>query len=688
MMKPLLLSACACLALIASVQAHERPLLGEHGFDLSAMDRAEHPGDDFFRYATGAWLDRTPIPGDKSGMTRRIEMDDRVESRLHESIGALAAHVSHQPANPDGKVGAFYKAYMDEARIERLGTRPIAAELTAIRASHSRDDIGARMGRANFGLDATFFDISTDVDLKDSHRYAVRLSQDGLGMPDRDFYLESRFAPHRRAYRAYAAHLLKLLHWPEADRCADSILQLEIRIAAVSWSRVQERDLNATYNAMTIDQLEHLAPGFPWRSFLAAAQLADVDRLIVTEPPAFTALATLFESTPLPTLQAWQAFHVADDAAPYLPRAFEQSWFEFRGRLLSGQAQQGPRWRRALTAISGADTADRFGTFGTLGWAVGEIYTARYFPPASKTAVQTLVGHLLDSYRTRLEHLDWMGPATRAEAIRKLETYTVKVGYPDHQRDYSTLRITDDDALGDSLRAAEADWSYQVHRLPGTVDRSEWLMTPQTNDAYNGSLRDIVFPAGILQPPIFDADADPAYNYGAVGSIIGHELTHGFDDQGRKIDAAGELRDWWSSADAAIFEARAHSLSEQYSTFQPIPGEAGAHINGDLTLGENIADLGGVTLALDAYHASLNGQPAPVVDGFTGDQRVLLGWAQAWAGKQTDDFLRRYIVSDPHSPRKFRVNGVMRNLDDWYAAFDVKPGDKLYLAPEQRVRIW
>ena len=356
-------------------------------------------------------------------------------------------------------------------------------------------------------------------------------------------------------------------------------------------------------------------------------------------------------------------------------------------KTLAGQQQQRVRWKRAVLSVSGGDfgVGDRFGTFGTMGWAAGQLYTAKYFGPDAKAKIETLVHNLVAAYRVRLNNLDWMSPATKAEAIKKLETYAIKVGYPDHPRDYSKLTVLDDDLVGDVRRAGEADWAFYVGRYNGPVDRDDWGMTPQTNDAYNGSLRDIVFPAGILQPPVFDAAADPAINYGAAGGIIGHELTHGFDDQGRKIDAAGALRDWWTKEDAAKFEARAKLLGEQYSTFEPLPG---VHVSGDLTMGENIADLGGLTLALEAYHASLNGKAAPVIDGRTGDQRVFLGWAQAWRGKVTEDYVKRQVVSDPHSPRQFRVNGVVHNIDAWYAAFGVKPGEKLYVAPDKRVHIW
>ena len=379
--------------------------------------------------------------------------------------------------------------------------------------------------------------------------------------------------------------------------------------------------------------------------------------------------------------------HIADNAAPYLSRPFADAYFQMHDQVLAGQKEQQARWKRGILAVGGGDflAGDRLGKFGTLGFGVGELYAAKYFGPEAKAKIEALVVNLKAAFHARIEKLEWMGPQTKAEALKKLDTYTIKVGYPDHSRDYSKLVITDDDLVGNVRRAAAADWEFSSSRLDGPVDKSEWAMTPQTNDAYSGLLRDIVFPAGILQPPIFDPNADPAVNYGAIGAVIGHELTHGFDDAGRRIDASGALRDWWTKEDDAKFQAQASKLGEQYSQFEPLPG---VKVNGDLTMGENIADLGGLTLGLDAYHASLGGHPAPVIDGLTGDQRVLLGWAQAWRGKTTDDAVRKQVVSNPHSPAQYRVNGVVRNLDAWYEAFGVKAGDRLYLAPEARVRIW
>ena len=664
-----------------------KSMYGAHGFDVAGADTTVRPGDDFFRYANGRWLARTAIPADLSGYSLRREITDRTEKRLHDMLEHEAKLAVREPTTLKGKVGAFYASFMDSARVERLGAAPLARTLDEIRAATTRTQIAALMGRTNADFERSLFDCGTDIDLKDPKRYTVYVSQGGLGLPDRDYYLDKKFATQKAKYQDYATTLLRLLEWPQPEQAAKDIVAFETDVAAASWTRTQRRDPVATYNPVAVSALPHLAPGFAWREFLAAAELGSIDRVVVAEKSAFPRIASVFGRTPVPTLQAWLAFTVADDAAPYLSQPFVDASFELHARTLSGQAVQSARWKRGLRMVSGGDYAagDRFDRFGNLGWGVGELYTAKWFPPATKRAVQEMVANLQSAYRTRIEGLDWMGAATKRQALEKLDTYTIKVGYPDVPRDYSGVVVRNDDLVGNVRRAAAADWAFYVTRLGGAVDRQEWAMTPQTNDAYNGSLRDIVFPAGILQPPIFDAAADPAINYGAAGGVIGHELTHGFDDQGRKFDAQGKLADWWSADDSKKFDARAAMLGKQYDAYEPLPG---VHVNGALTMGENIADLGGVTPALEAYHASLHGQPAPVVDGWTGDQRVLLGWAQAWRGKSTDAALRRQVVSDPHSPRMYRVNGVVRNVDAWYAAFDVKPGDSLYVAPAERVRIW
>ena len=563
---PLLFRGCfaALVAFFSTLTglAAAKPQYGDAGFDVAGADLKTKPGDDFFRYSSGTWIDHTEIPADKPAYSLRLAMTDLTEQRLHALMEDAAANVGHEPVTVAGKVGAFYKSFMAEQHIEALGAQPLAAELAAVRAAHTREKIAALMGRNNAGFEGALFGLFIDIDLKDPSRYAVYVSQAGLGLPDRDYYLEPGFAAKKALYETYVTELLLQLGWPEPERRAKEILAFETKVAAASWTKTQQRDPDATYNPVNLTELETLAPGFAWRPYLAEAGLGSLSRVIVAEKTAFPKLAALFAETPVDTLQAWLAFTIADNAAPYLSTAFTRPQFEMRKKALSGQQQEGARWKLGVHAVSGGDygAGDRFDRFGNLGWAVGELYAAKYFPPEAKAKIGALVLNLKAAYRARLERLDWMSPATKAEALKKLDSYTIKVGYPDQPRDYSKVVIRDDDLVGNVLRAAAADWAFYTGRLNGPVDRGSWDMTPQTNDAYNGSLRDIVFPAGILQPPVFDANADPAYNFGAAGGIIGHELTHGFDDQGRKFDTEGKLRDWWAPADAKVFEARAAKL--------------------------------------------------------------------------------------------------------------------------------
>ena len=670
-----------------SLVAAARPTFGDWGLDLTAMDRGVKPGDDFNAYASGAWNARTPIPADKSVVSLRTRMSDTIEARLHDLLGEAASGVALQPATEEGKLGAFYAAFLDDGRIDALGAGPIAPELDAIRTARDRSALAGLMGRATGDFYGSLFALSTDVDLKDVGRYAVYASQAGLGLPDRDYYLQPAFVRQKRAYQAYVARLLTLAGWPEPAARAADVVAFETRIAEASWTKAQQRDVRATYNPQTLAELKALAPGFDWTAFLAGAGLGSRKGIVVAEKTAFPKLAAVYAGAPLDTLKAWQAFTVADNAAFYLARPFADARFAFRDGVLQGQPEEPARWKRGIRAVGGGDCLGQDATdcFGHMDFGLGQLYVAAWFPPEAKAKIQALVVDVKAAMRVRIETLDWMGPATRAEALRKLDTYQIKVGYPDRRRDYSGLVIRSDDIVGDVRRSAAWNWRFHVGRLDGPVDRGDWSMTPQTNDAYNGSLRDIVFPAGILQAPMFDPSADPAVNYGAIGGVIGHELTHGFDDEGRKLDASGQLRDWWTAADAAAFEARARKLGAQYSSYRPAPG---VHVNGELTMGENIADLGGLTVALDAYRRSLGGRPAPVIGGFTGEQRVFLGWAQAWRGHAREDYLRKQVATDPHSPRAFRVDGPTRNIDAWYAAFGVMPGDAYYVAPKDRVRIW
>lgn len=662
-----------------------KPFFPPSGFDLTAIDRSTKPGDDFFRFANGRYLDRTVIPQDRPIASRRYDMTDRMEQQLKAILEESALNAGEEPTDIKGKVGAFYSSFMDQASVDKLGAAAIAPELDAIRAAPDLAAIARLMGGSVSGLYASPFGLGIDIDLRNPTSYSLYLSQSGLGLPDRDYYLKSDFAREREAYRAYIAALLRLSGWTNPDAAAAQVLALETALADASWSRVQQRDLTIQYNPVDKSQLAELAPEFPWQSFLEGANVGDRDRFIASTNTALPKIARVVADSHLETIKAWMAFRVADTAAPYLSQPFGHAYFEFREKTLAGQSQQRVRWKRAMAAVGGTDCVDASLCLGTLNWAVGQLYTDRHFPAATKTKMQGLISNLTAAFRLRLERLDWMSAPTKVEALKKLDTYQIKVGYPDKPRDYSNVVIRRNDLLGNVRRAASANWSFYADRSRGPVDKSDWLMTPQTNNAYNGSLRDIVFPAGILQAPVFDAAADDAINYGAIGGIIGHELTHGFDDQGRSIDASGALRDWWSPADAAEFKRRAAILGAQYAKYEPVPG---VRINPELTMGENIADLGGLAMALDAYRVSLKGKPAPVLNGLTGDQRVFLGWAQAWAGKATPEEIKRYTISDTHSFRNFRVNGVVRNLDDWYKAFGVQPKDALYLTSKQRARIW
>jgi putative endopeptidase len=646
---------------------------GTWGFDLTGRDGAVKPGDDFYRYAEGVATDRMEIPADRSRFGSFDVLGTLSEVRVQAVINKAAAATGG--TEETAKVGGFWRAYMDEARIEALDAKPMAADLARIRAAKTRSALARLGGETQEGFGIAFFATGINADVKDPNHYAVYVDQGGLGLPDRDYYLDAKFAEKKAAYQVYVAKLLTMAGWPGAEAKAKQIVDMETEIAAASWSRAEQRDPDKGYNPKSMAELAKLAPGFDWKSYMAGGRLSKVDRVIVGEPTAFTKIAAIWAKTPVDVLQAWAAFHVADQAAPALSKRFVDLSFDFRGKTLSGQPQQRPRWKRAVRAIN-----------GSLGEAIGKLYVADYLPAASKAKMVGLVNELRAAMANRIKNLDWMSPATKEKALAKLAAFTVKIGYPDHWRDYTPLKIDDKDLYGNLNRSAAYEWKRQVDRLGGPVDKTEWGMTPQTVNAYyNPTANEIVFPAAILQPPFFDPDADMAVNYGGIGAVIGHEMTHGFDDEGRKFAGDGSLTDWWQPQDAAKFDAQAKKYGEQYDHFEALPG---VFVQGNLTMGENIADLGGILLALDAYHASLNGAPSPVIDGTTGDQRVFYGWAQVWRAKYRDDALKQQIASDPHSPNTARVNVVFHNVDAWYTAFNVQPGDKLYIAPADRVRIW
>jgi putative endopeptidase len=649
------------------------PRMGGWGFDAAGRDLAAQPGQDFFQYANGTYLKTLEIPADRSRFGAFDKLNELSENRMRAVVEAAAA--DRNATGPTGQVGALYRAFMDEGRIEALGKTPLSPELAAIRVQKTKADVARTMGVSLKTFGGTFFGGQVTPDAKDPDHYAVYLGQAGLGLPDRDYYLDPQFAKQKAGYEAYIAQMLKLAGWPNAAANAKAIVALETEIAKASWTRADQRDDNAMYNAMPAADLAKLAPGFEWSAFLDGAGFGKVTNVVVQEKTAFPKIAAIYAKTPMDTLKAWQAFWLVDQAAPYLSKAFDQPHWEFRSAALNGSKAQAPRWKRGVALVD-----------GNIGEALGKLYVDAYFPPGSKAKMLALVGDIRTAMKGRIEKLDWMSPATKAKALEKLSAVTVKIGYPDKWRDYSKLRLVDDDLYGDVKRAIAFDWDFRLGRLGGPVDRSEWGMTPPTINAYYNPLgNEIVFPAAILQPPFFDPSGDMAVNYGGIGGTIGHELTHGFDDSGRRYDATGKLTDWWTADDAKRFEAEAAKLGKQYAGFTVIDG---AKINGELTMGENIADLGGLLLALDAYHASLKGRPAPIIDGLTGDQRVFLGWAQVWRAKTRDDALRRQLVSDPHSPERARVDVPVRNIDAFYDAFGVKSGDPMFVAAGDRVRIW
>ncbi|WP_295187180.1 M13-type metalloendopeptidase [uncultured Brevundimonas sp.] len=645
---------------------------GAWGFDLAGRDTSVKPGDDFNEYANGTYLRTTEIPADKSRFGPFDVLYENAQSQLKSIIETSAANPANENAR---KVGALYASFMDEAKIEQLGATPLAADLAAVKAVTDHAGMARLMGESHSGFGGSLFGIDVFEDLKNPNLNSAYLGQGSLGLPDRDYYLKPDFAAQREAYLAYLTTTLTAIGWADPAKTAADILAFETKVADKQWTTVERRQIDKLYNPAKASDLATLAPGFDWAGFLAGAQVSDVDTLVLMENTAIPAIAQVFADTPIETLKAWQAFNVVDQASPYLSKAFVDARFDFRGKTLRGQPENRPRWNRGVALVD-----------GQLGEVLAQEYVRLHFPASSKAQMEALVGNIRDAMTERLKTLDWMSEPTREQALYKMSKFGVKIGYPDKWRSYDGLELKADDLYGNVERSSAFEWAYKRGKIGKPVDPLEWGMTPQTVNAYyNPPRNEIVFPAAILQAPFFDPNADPAVNYGGIGAVIGHEITHGFDDQGRKSDGDGVLRDWWTPEDAARFEARAKVLGDIYDKLEPIPG---VHVNGDLTMGENIADLGGLLLALDAYHKSLNGQPAPVIDGLTGDQRVFLGWAQVWREKSREAALKEQLTTDPHSPGPVRAATSPRNIDAWYAAFGVSPDQKEYIAPEARARIW
>lgn len=673
-------SACIVVALTggaASAQDHSHGAAAAHpfgtwGFDLAGRDTAVKPGDDFNEYANGTYLRTTEIPADKSRFGPFDVLYENAQAQLKSIIEASAAN----PVNANAqKVGALYASFMDEARVNQLAATPLAADLAAVKAVTDHAGMARLMGQSHEGFGASLFGIDVFEDLQKPDMNSAYLGQGGLGLPDRDYYLKPDFAAQREAYLAYLTRTLTAIGWTDPAKSAADILAFETKVAEKQWTTVERRQIDKLYNPAKAADLPTLAPGVDWAAFLSGAKVSDVETLVLMENTAIPGIAQVFADTPIETLKAWQAFNVVDQASPYLSQAFVDSRFEFRGKTLRGQPENRPRWNRGVALVD-----------GQLGEVLAQEYVRLHFPASSKAQMEALVGNIRDAMTERLKHVDWMSEPTREQALYKMSKFGVKIGYPDKWRSYDGLELKPDDLYGNVERSAAFEWDYKRGKIGKPVDPLEWGMTPQTVNAYyNPPRNEIVFPAAILQAPFFDPNADPAVNYGGIGAVIGHEITHGFDDQGRKSDGDGVLRDWWTPEDAARFEERAKVLGAIYDKLEPIPG---MHVNGELTMGENIADLGGLLLALDAYHKSLNGQPAPVIDGLTGDQRVFLGWAQVWREKSREAALKEQLTTDPHSPGPVRAATSPRNIDAWYAAFGVSPDQKEYIAPDARARIW
>ena len=691
---PLVLAACATTAPAPAPEAapppvaeaaKAKPKYGAFGFDTAGMDTAVAPGDDFYAYANGGWMKTTEIPADSGSYATFAVLRDLAAERTRAILEDAAKTDAAAGANAR-KIGDYYASFMDEAAIEAAGAAPLKPELAAIAAIKTRADLSRALGATlRADVDAlNMTDYATDrlfglwvaEDMNDTSKYRPYIMQGGLGMPDRAYYLDdsARFQDLRAKYKAHIAAMFTLAGYSDGEARAARILALETAIAKTHLSVDETGDVAKANNVWTRADLQAKAPGIDWAAWLQGAGMSEQPTFGAWQPSAIAGIAKLVGGQPIETWKDYLAFHAIERGAPYLSKAFADEHFAFNGAALGGAPEQRDRWKRGVDNTNAA-----------LGEAVGQIYVERHFSPQAKAQMQEMVKNILAAFDARITRLDWMSAETKAKAKEKLAVFRVGVGYPDKWRDYSGLQVVRGDAYGNWARAELFEYRRNVAKLKGPVDHDEWWMTPQTVNALNLPMQNmIVFPAAILEPTFFDPNADAAVNYGAIGGVIGHEIVHGFDDTGALFDVKGDLKNWWTPADMAQFKARGQALAAQYSTYEPLPG---LHLNGDQVLGENIADLAGLAAAYDAYHLSLKGQAAPVIDGFTADQRFYFGWAQNYRSKFREASLRRNVLSGVHSPGEYRALTV-RNLDTWYPAFEVKPGQSLYLAPEQRVKIW
>jgi len=669
-----LLAAAACGSIATAALAQTAPKFGSWGYDQSAMDRGVKPGDDFFDFVNGAWSKRTEIAADRTF----VGIDSVLNDQIERDVRAIVEDMASKPAASGAvgrQVGDYYASFMDEAAIEKAGTSPLKPYLARVAAVKDRAGLLNLFATQDFTAPVRIF---IDADLDDPTRYTTYAAQSGLGMPNRDYYLlpGAKYDAYRAAYRDYMIGMQTLAGIADPAAKADRIIALEKAIATAHWTPERSRDIKQTNNPMNSAQLAKLAPQLDWTRTLASLGLGGQQKVNVRQPSAVAAAGKLIAAVPLSTWKDYLAFHFIRTHAQFLPRAFDEAHFNFYSKTLRDVPRQRDRWKRGIDMVN-----------ASLGEAVGQIYVARHYPPASDQQMGELVTNIRGALGDLINRNAWMDAPTKKEALAKLASFDPRTGHPAKYIDYSTLKVVRGAPLDNAVASDDFDWKLQLSRLPKPIDRGLWYMTPQTNNAYyDPSMNQITFPAAILQPPYFDPNADPASNYGSIGATIGHEIGHGFDDQGRQYDATGKLRDWWTPAAAKAYESRTAMLVKQYDAYQPIPG---THIKGELTLGENLGDLGGLEMAYAAYrrYVAQHGEP-PVIDGLTGDQRFFIAYGYSWQRKNREGALRQQLLTDPHSPAAYRVNGAVRNVDAWYKAFDVKPGDKMYLPPEQRVHIW
>ncbi|MCU4315282.1 M13 family metallopeptidase [Acinetobacter bereziniae] len=647
------------------------------GIDHQYFDQIVKGSDDFYQHVNGGWIKNTEIPADKSRWGTFDILHEESLKQLHDIVDELSKQQLVNGSS-EQKVATLYANFIDEKRIETLGIQPIQAEIENVDALKNKKDIAQLAAHfSRIGVTSPF-DVGVDQDMKNSTQMIAMMGQSGLGLPDRDYYLknDAKFKKVRSQYLSYIEKTLKLSGDTQAAQHAQAILKLETQIAKIQWSNVQNRDVTKLYNIYKVEDLAKLSPKIDWKTYLEKQELADKIKTIqVIQPSYFKGLSPIVDNTSLDAWKAYFKFHLVSDFSPLLSKAFVDNSFDFYSNQLREIKEQKPRWKRGVQLVE-----------GTLGESLGQIYVKKYFSAEKKQRMELLVQNLMKAYSQSIEQLDWMSPATKVQAQKKLASFAVKIGYPNKWRDYSALDIKNDDLIGNVIRSREFEHQYALNKLGKPVDRDEWGMTPQTINAYyNASLNEIVFPAAILQPPFFDMNADDAVNYGAIGAIIGHEISHGFDDQGSQFDELGNMKNWWTAEDHRKFKEKTNALVAQYNAYEPIKGY---HVNGELTLGENIADNSGLAIAYKAYQLSLNGQPAPVLDNLTGEQRFYIGWAQAWRSKITDAMQVEFLKRDPHSPDKVRGNATLLNQAPFYDAFHLKQGDKMYLPVNKRVTIW